>query len=145
MSLDDDLSDTFSRLTLFSIANDVISFRGGHNQEILEYLKSPMSMQILHRFRHAEGPEVEAFVEKLFGPAIETEHVGLVEFLLQNTDLDPSGLILKVDGVPRTPIERASQLQNIGLAKVLPKVLLSFQANVNKTYVGPGGMGMAEE
>ena len=117
-------------LLLFSMANNFAGLNDVPIKEIMEYLKRQPNTRLLQHVLSNSGPESEAFAEKLFVAAIESEDARIVEVLLQK-GLNPNDLVCRdVYGCTRTPVEYSSQLRNIEITRLL----LRAKADVNKTF-----------
>jgi ankyrin repeat protein len=122
------LHEAHLKLLCFSVANNFAGLPDFSRNLIWDFVRKQASvLELLHL---APGPTTKVLAEKFFTCAIESGDVQAVEYLLRKGDVDANEHVCIVEDVPYTPVELSVRTQNIRTAKLL----ISYKANVNKTY-----------
>lgn len=127
------LTMTYMELLSFSAANNFSGLDGLSMDAAYKYLRHQSGVQFSHLMQSMKGLTARALSQRLFLSAIEAKDARAVDMILRYrhvTGVDPNTAICHFNGKRYTPIERSAQLHDFESTKVL----LDYQADVNKTF-----------
>ena len=118
-------------ILLFSTANGFMGLEGIPIQCVLKYFRRSGNNRLLLEMNNSHVGK--SLAENLFRAAIEDQDKDTLKYLLAFPSIDINSIICTVNGQKYTPIERAANLHDLGIVKLL----LEAKADVRKTYT-PG-------
>jgi len=128
MTEDEMLQVKLDEILLFSTANGFMGLEGIPIQCVLKYFRRSGNNRLLLEMNNSHVGK--SLAENLFRAAIEDQDKDTLKYLLAFPSIDVNLIICTVKGQKYTPIERAANLHDLGIVKLL----LEAKADVRKTY-----------